>query len=329
MSENKLEHKIGGFAANLRRPIPSTMGMTTQFFGQNGEDADNITVLSLTQFLDLKVTINVYLIKDAVGFSFKNEETNKFPLIASFIGVINRPKPNKDGMTAMFFAENGADANATINLSKTEYLDALVFVDIRGVMASNKTNIYDDENQTEIIERHMFKLGQEENREYNKKVKYFTKINSYLHSEKTLVNEKIIDIVNNKEKYLYSDFIKTQKCVMKNCENHDVTISRYNDYDTSFDTYIPLCDRHKELVNDCIKIKDYTNIDGKGYYLELQNSIMLMKWVWEFFIINFSLSGKEEPNSYEIYQWFQENDLVKLLPVKFIQNINKYISSIT
>ena len=52
---------------------------------------------------------------------------------------------------------------------------------------------------------------------------------------------------------------------MKNCENHDVTISRYNDYDTSFDTYIPLCDRHKELVNDCIKIKDYTNIDGKGY----------------------------------------------------------------
>ena len=54
---------IGSFAAYVRRPKPMNTGFIAYFFGENGSDADLITTLSLTQYLNLEVNVTVYLIK--------------------------------------------------------------------------------------------------------------------------------------------------------------------------------------------------------------------------------------------------------------------------
>lgn len=119
----------GAFAGYVRRPKPSIHGMTSQFFGENGQSADTILALSLTKFQDREVGVKVYLVKDPNGMLMKQED-GLYPLLTYFNGFIQRSMAQKDGMTAQIFAQNGVNADALSETSKTEYQDALVYIEI-------------------------------------------------------------------------------------------------------------------------------------------------------------------------------------------------------
>jgi hypothetical protein len=120
--------QIGGFSGFLRRPLGDRSGMTAQMYGENGPDADMISALALTKFLEADVYVKVYLIKSAEGQLMKSG--GAFPLVAAFKAKVQRPKGLRDGMIANLFAPNGADADQVNGLGLSKYLDAFVFVEI-------------------------------------------------------------------------------------------------------------------------------------------------------------------------------------------------------
>lgn len=121
------EH-IGAFTAYLRRPKSSARGLTGQFFGENGADADIIATFHLTRYKDMLAKVNVWMIKNAQGKLMVKD--GKYPLLAQFIGTIRRPVASDMGQTAMIFADNGENADAVVALNQSRYLDALVYVEV-------------------------------------------------------------------------------------------------------------------------------------------------------------------------------------------------------
>ena len=126
--------QIGSFSGYNRRPIPTQSGMTAQFYGENGEDADMISALSLTKFQETDVNVNVYLVKDANGVLMKSVD-GSYPHIAHFTCKVQRPKPQRDGMVAQFFASNGDESDQVNSLGLSKYLDAFVYVEILSTKA--------------------------------------------------------------------------------------------------------------------------------------------------------------------------------------------------
>ena len=140
--------QLGVFTGYLRRPSTTQTGMTAQFFGPNGQEADMIATLALSKFQDIEVFVSVYLIKDANGQLMK--DNRKYPVITSFLSYIRRPtnsKHNSDaGMVANFYAPNGPGADAMTPLCMSDLVDSLVFVDIRGSLALKDKEVIDEEN---------------------------------------------------------------------------------------------------------------------------------------------------------------------------------------
>lgn len=136
---------VGAFSGYLRRPRPSAQGMTAQFFGENGKDADTIAVFHLTQFKDMLVKISVHVLKDANGAPQGRE--GKYPLLTEFIGTIRRPAASENGQTAAFFAANGIQSDAVNVLNQSRYLDALVYITV--TKAEHGQMAQDIETQTD------------------------------------------------------------------------------------------------------------------------------------------------------------------------------------
>lgn len=55
--------EMGSFEAYVRRPLPRQAGMVACFYGENGPAADAIAALSLSKFLDQRVTLDIALLK--------------------------------------------------------------------------------------------------------------------------------------------------------------------------------------------------------------------------------------------------------------------------
>ena len=318
---------IGSFAGYIRRPKPMNTGYIAYFFGENGSDADLITTLSLTKFLNLDVHITVYLIKDAVGVDKKDNETGKYPIIAQFQGKIQRPKPSDTGMMAQFFAINGENADEVNRLGESSLLDALVFVDLNGINKNinyNEVNIYknqDEKNQREIVKNHAWKVAEKEKHDYMAKTKKYLSANKALHESDLFLNKDLMKLINDlDEKYTFKSFLLKQKCIYKkqnvNCEHNATNLVQLRKGDQF--SFVQFCDEHYELMyNEEDRTINYEQIDGKQHYLELKNILLLKQWVWDFFIQEFSLTGQEEPNSVKIYLWLVENGFRDLIPKKF------------
>ena len=159
------EELIGAFSGYVRRPHPTVAGMIAQFFGEDGEDADTISALSLTKYQDAQVYIQVYLIKDALGKVIKKD--NNYVNIANFLGVVRRPKPVRGGMVAEFFAPNGEDADSVNNLGKSIYQDCFVYVEVKGKLAKSKP--IENNINTIIDNNYIDKVSEKEKKEYLKK----------------------------------------------------------------------------------------------------------------------------------------------------------------
>lgn len=340
----KYINHLGSFAATLRKNKNTTNGVITQFFGEDGEDADIISVLSQTRFKGMEVFLDVYQIKNEVGLDMKDTTTNNYPKIASFPAIINRPKPsnNDDGLIAEFFVPDGKASDEANKLNQSQFKNALVFVDILSSEQNEndvEVNIYLQQIQNDIVEKHSKKLAEQERKEYQKKAKKFEKLNLILHESNIFLNKELIKQIqfeqleknksDNKDNHYidYNDFLLQQSCSFKHkgnkCKrpsNQDAIVS----FNTNDELYkLPFCEEHKVIMLDAIEKNDFSCLDNKELYIDIEVSKNIKSWVWQYFINNFSLTGKEEPDSQLILGWFDEHNLRGILPTKFIKDTTK------
>lgn len=301
--------QMGAFSGYIRRPTPSASGMTAQVFGENGDDADTILALSLTKYQDAEVLVNIYLIKDSVGRIMK--ENGKYPLISSFIGFVRRSMPKKDGMIAQFFAPNGEHSDSVSVLCKSEYLDCLVFVDVRGKMATENTSSIETENINQIDLNYVNKITKTEREEFQKREKQYRKMNEILEISEFLNKIEVVSSVGTADQY--KEWLnKTQTCAHiqeKACLNHsnfiqiDGLVKPYN--------YLPVCEEH--LSN----LKDAEHIEKNILFYEMKHRLLIKQWVWYEFKKQFSYDGKSEPEPNKIIEWAAAKKIAKYLPPKY------------
>lgn len=307
---NKVEHEqLGAFSGYIRRPIPSVSGMTAQIFGENGEDADTILALSLSKFQDAEVFVNIYLVKDPFGKIMKVD--GSYPLISSFIGFVRRSMPKKDGMIAQFFSPNGEHADSISELSKSNYQDSLVFVDVRGKKSVNVSSQINDENTALINTNYLNKITISQKNEYLRKEKQFRKMNEFLELSDFLNRIEVISSVGNSNDF--KDWLSsTQTCSHlqeKPCLNSSSYIEilglvkPYN--------FLPFCSEHSGSVTQ-------STIEENILYYEMKNRLLLKQWVWSYFKLNFSYDGKSEPDPSKIIEWASSKKVSKLLPKKYM-----------
>lgn len=303
------EEQMGAFSGYIRRPTPSASGMTAQIFGENGDDADTILALSLSKYQDAEVLVNIYLVKDSVGRIMK--ENNKYPLICSFMGFVRRSTPKKDGMIAQFFAPNGVNSDNVSTLSKSDYQDCLVFVDVRGKKAVANTEKIEIENIQQIDQFYSTKITKNEKDEFMKKEKQFKKMNELLDLSDFLNKIEVISSIGNVEDYkLWLE--NTQTCAHlqeKACMNrsHYVQVQGllkpFN--------YLPVCEEHIE------NLSNQEHIEKNMLFYEMKQRLLLKQWVWSRFKQQFSYDNNSEPDPNKIIEWAATKNLTKYLPQKY------------
>lgn len=301
--------QMGAFSGYIRRPTPSPSGMTAQIFGENGDDADTILALSLSKYQDAEVFVNIYLVKDSVGKIMKDGD--KYPLISSFVGYVRRSMPKKDGMIAQFFAPNGVHSDSISVLSKSDFQDCLVFVDVRGKKAVDEQDKIQQENMAEINLHYADKITKNEKAEFAKKEKSFRKMNEILELSDFLSRIEIMSSIGNVEQYK-EWLVKTQTCSHlqeKPCMNHSHVVE-VQGLIRPFN-FMPVCDEH---ITD---LQNESHIQENNLYYEMKHRLILKQWVWSCFKEKFSYDGKSEPDPSRVIEWAASKNLAKYLPSKY------------
>jgi hypothetical protein len=310
---NNTDEQIGAFSGYIKRPQPNMAGMIAQFFGENGEDADTISALSLTKFQDAQVYVSVRMIKDALGNVMKKD--GQYPEIARFLAVIRRPMPSKNGMTAQFFAPNGKDSDAVNDLGKSFYQDCLVYIDVRGKLAA-----YNAENEPVEINQmidlnYLNKVTDIQKKEYSKKEKSFKKLNEHL-SFGFLRNLDVLAAVGNETDFK-NWLLQNKSCVFPvegaSCPDEPIELFELNT-PNSLDkyNYVPLCEHHHELIS-----QDMNILPNGEKFLEMKHILLAQEWAWDYIKKNFSLTGNEEPDPEKIIEWAAQKGIGHLLPKQY------------
>lgn len=305
------DQQIGAFSGYVRRPLPHTAGMVAQFFGDNGEDADTITALSLTKFQDVQVFVQVYLIKDADGLLMKQAD-GKYPRVAKFIGVVRRPSPSRNGMIAQFFAPNGRDADSVNDLGKSSLQDCLVFIDVRGKLAAEK----DKETPNisiELANEQVQKVTETQKKEYAKREKSWQKLNNELKLSSFLRNSNVLYALGTESEY-NAWLMANYRCVFPEdtqlCNQLATQTVAVKGLLPHFN-HLPFCNEHAEKVN--------TANDSQTKYLEMKQYMFVQEWALKQLQQRFSLTGNEEPEPKKIVAWASEKKLQGFLPEKYIR----------
>lgn len=305
------DEQMGVFSGYIRRPKPTQTGMIALVFGENGDDADTILALSLSKYQDIQVFVNIYLIKDPNGKIMKQGE--EYPLICSFLGFVRRSLPQKDGMVAQFFSPNGEHADAVSLLSKSEYQDCLVFVDVRGSLAIKNTEVITQENMKDIEDKYVDKFTRYQKTENARKDKFFRKMNEYIQTSDFLYRIEVLTSLGKAEDY--KEWLKeTQLCAHHqdgsfcNKEVHVVTIDTH--LFKPFN-YLPVCDEHES------RILDETHFTEHTLYYEMKHRFLVKEWAWHKMKEKFSYDGKSEPDPSKVIDWANSKNVLKFLPAKY------------
>lgn len=302
------DEQLGAFSGYIRRPTPSTAGMVAQIFGENGDDADTILALSLSKYQDAQVFVNMYLIKDSDGKIMK--ENNQYPVICSFLGFVRRSNPKKEGMIAQFFAPNGDAADEVANLSKSNYQDSLVFVDVRGSLAIKNKNEIQTQNMENINEHYLNKLTKQEKDELQKKEKQFKKLNELLELD-FLSRIEVVTSLGRPEEF-QNWLVNKQTCAHhqdKACLNLSGVV-KVNGLLQPFN-YLPACEEHQP------KMLDQAHIDTHQLYYEMRHRYLLKQWAVHMLKQKFSTDISSEPDPSKVVEWAAEKNLSRYLPAKY------------
>jgi len=141
----------GGFTGLMRRPRPQKVGMMVQIFGENGPDADIISLFHQTRYVDHPARVLIYRIKDASGRILRHPDAARPDV--QFEGRIQRPSASLSGQTAQFMAPNGPHADAVLPLGATAWLDSTVHVVVDPILAEGASILLADADELERAAR--------------------------------------------------------------------------------------------------------------------------------------------------------------------------------
>lgn len=251
---------IGSFGGLVNRAKIKREGLIAQIFGENGHDADVITALHLTRYQGIPVKVSIWGVKDKNGALMK--EFGKPPKITEFIARIERPNPKKEGQMALFFGENGENADAINILNQTLYLDALVYVEIQ--LADPESTIRDIEtaDPTEDLKKESEKMTPAEIKQMRQMQKMYKEAESILNKDGFYRNERVMVQIGKDEEYL--EWVLKQPCCHpmgpgKKCEHTDIVAFAISDKGKY--QYIPFCTEHvkqwEEGSADVVSPREY------------------------------------------------------------------------
>lgn len=306
----KTSEQLGAFTGYIRRPTPTNAGMTAQIFGENGNDADTILALSLSKYQEAEVFVNVYLIKDAIGQIMKKD--GAYPLISSFLGYVRRSLPKKEGMIAQFFAPNGQYADEVSKLSKSDYLDCLVFVDVRGNLAINNVNVIQEQNIKDIDSNYINVMTKTEKQEIEKREKALKKMNEHLQFSEFLQRKDVLTNLGSEEDF--QKWLETQKVCSHYEESEPckhIAVVMESDFLPRPFNYLPVCENHFD------DISNYDHFDLNRKYYEMKHHLLLKQWALNILSENFSIDGKSEPDPKKVIEWAAGKNLSRYLPIKY------------
>lgn len=239
---------IGSFLGFLRRAKATRHGLTAQVFGENGTDADFITTLHLTRYLDALVKVSVWMVKDKSGRLFNDK--GQQPLLAEFIGRVRRPQSSDMGQTALFFGENGANADAINRLNESRYLDALVLVELQKAVPGLVATDIPTHAPTEELEAGKERLTAEEANTLKKHQKRAEQVQTLLRQSGFFSQSPVLQALGTPADY--REWLCAQACchpqpgkgVCQQGPVHPMEVlgTRLGAYSA-----IPLCGEHREM----------------------------------------------------------------------------------
>ncbi len=304
---------IGSFSGYNRRPLPTLTGLTAQFYGENGDDADMISALSLTKFLEAEVHADVYLIKDANGKVMKDPVTGSYPLIAAFSAKVQRPKPQRDGMIAQFFAFNGEAADQVNQLGLTKYLDAFVYVDI---LRDGKADVPAAAPSGQEISRELDELSSQltpaERKALAKKSKAFQEANRLLRLSGFLSQPAVWSSLGDESDF--EAWISQMGCCAPGDSPCKQAGAPFRIPAESHQRYlwIPLCPEHS-------RIAEAGSLPGGLPFMKMRQKVLVQEWAWERLRVAVgTLPEIDEPDPQAVMSWALERKLTQYIPPNYL-----------
>lgn len=276
LDEYEIGDDLGYFCAYIQPSKSSTKGEMARFYAENGDNADRISELSKTKFVNQPVKVSVFLLKDKDGQIIRNEK-GKAIHITSFLSRIIRPDPTDLGMTAKFMAENGKNSDAVTKLNLSEYKGAWVYVLLQ--MADNRTlieeietvvsdeNIENESKNLTIKEKEILKAEQDIAKQGEQILDYNRFFN----------NPKVLAKIGNVEAFKL--FLETQRCVFPNAEGDPISkengiATKYvSRFPTNLYCYVPISEEFQERFKE----SQFEVVDPQDY-LDDMNFFLLKRW---------------------------------------------------
>lgn len=300
---------IGGFSALLRRPEPRATGYVAKFFGENGSDADQITAMGLTKFVDMGVRVKVYGLKDQVGKSLRADKSQPYPLLAEFVAKVKRPKSSISGQVAQLFAENGDAADIVSLLGKTSLLDALVHVEIYplGVFEVRDTPV-------EVLDAEALKLTPIERKITTGQEKKLTSLNQTLVIRGFYRQEALW--INLGGAPAFRKWLLTKGCVwpaLDPCPGQPVGVYHLPPHSDKY-RCLPLCGHHQEEMRSKMPIMPENN----KAFLETQHLRLQQNWVKEALNQELGMGPHAQSSPEKLIPWLEARGLKDLLPADYM-----------
>lgn len=303
---------LGSFSGYLRRAKATSAGLIAQFFGENGQDADVISALHLTRFLDAHVKVTVWMIKDRVGRSMKTE--NGHQKLTEFIGIIRRPQPNNMGQVAQFFGANGPNADAINILNQSQYLDALVYVEMHQAVAGMTAQDVTTNTPTAELEENSSRMTSTEQVEFKKAQKRAMEGMRMLEASGFFRNETVLAVLGKEDEYAH--WLAGQVCCHPGnqpCPNQPVLA--WSVPGARRWVGIPLCVEHAEIWDS-----GTTQLpDGSSPLAFAQTQNIYYRQRWARFALNSQLRVPQEhlPTPGAVFTWALDQKLHHLIPSAF------------
>jgi hypothetical protein len=316
------ELQIGAFSGYNRRPLPDRSGLTAQFYGENGDDADMISALSLTKFLEADVYVKIHLIKDSVGQIMKRN--GSFPMISSFKAKVQRPKGLKEGMVANLFAANGDDSDQVNILGLSKFLDAFVYVEILKPEAAPEQTIpaapLQDALLPEIsaeLDSLAHHLTPFERKALQKKTKAYVEANRLLKMSGFLRQPSVWTQLGTELDYqAWLDAIPC--CAPGNTPcTHTATAFKIPSESHQRYALVPFCKEHAIQA-------DAGLMPGGIAFLRMRRDVLIQEWAWERLLamLSISVSTHTEPDPQKIFAWAHEHKLTQHIPANYLNKFS-------
>lgn len=313
--------QIGAFSGYNRRPLPDRSGMTAQFYGENGEDADMISALSLTKFLEADVYVKIHLVKDSVGQIMKSN--GSFPMISAFKAKVQRPKGLKEGMVANLFAANGEDSDQVNVLGLSKYLDAFVYVEILKPEAAPAKHerpaagppdlLPEISAELESLAHHLTPF---ERKALQKKTKAHAEANRSLKISGFLRQPSAWAQLGSELDY--QAWVATCPCCAPGntpcpqpSSSFKIPLESHLKY-----ALIPLCASHALQA-------DSGAMPGGIAFLRMRRDVLIQEWAWERLKAAVgSPAGLDEPDPQKIFSWAHRHGLSQHIPANYLNKFS-------